>query len=319
MVVRELGEESGTPTAVADAPSIAAVDKPVSEDNSGDAGSGSADAPVVDVDSGTDDDVMDKVSEEVSKGSEAPEGDASKKDFYVGTYKTKRDAEEGLRLKEDALARERSRADSSLDKFNKLSNQLESKYNIDTSGNIVSTKPPPPPTKSKDELMEAATLGDKTAMDELLRMNQMETLQAVQAMTATDRKRYDVMEKYPELKDTKSSLFRETDTIVRSNRLLNNVEGVEIAVQLAQKNLLDRELPKIKQKAVDGAHRSIAKKGANSVESPGTSVTEREAENLSSLLGENHEEKLSWVKKLGGSSNKVVERLKKQKKGGRYL
>jgi len=318
MVVRELGEESGTPTAVADAPSTAVVDKPVPE-KSGDAGSGSADAPVKEVDSETDDSVMDKVSGEVSEGSEAPEGDASKKDFYVGTYETKEKAEEGLRLKEDALARERSRADTNLDKFNKITSQIESKYDIDANGNIVGTKPPPPPTKSKEELMEAATLGDKTAMDELLRMNQMETLQAVQTMTATDRKRYDMMNKYPELKDSKSALFRETDTIVRSNRILHNVDGIEIAVQLAQKNLLDRELPKIKQNAINGAHRSIAKKGANSVESPGTTVTERETENLSSLLGENHEEKLSWVKKLGGSSNKVVERLKKEKRGGRYL
>ena len=96
------------------------------------------------------------------------------------------------------------------------------------------------------------------------------------------------------------------------------VDGIEIAVQLAQKNLLDKELPKIKQKAVNEAHRSIAKKGANSVESPGTTVTERETENLTSLLGENHEEKVSWMRKLNVDPKKVVDRLKKQK-GGRYL
>jgi len=316
MVIRELGEESGTPTAAAE---TAVVDKPTSSvETEGNTGSGSAETPVEKVSETNTDDGIERVSEEASSGKETPEGNTPDKDFYVGTYKTKEEADEGFRLKEEALASERSRADTSLDKYNKLMNQVESKYAVDANGNIMGEKPPQSPTKSKEELMEAATLGDKVAMDELLRMSQTETLAAVQAMTATDRKRYEAMEKYPDLKDPKSALYRETDRVVKSNRVLHSVDGIEIAVQLAQKNLLDKELPRIKQKAVDGAHRSIVKKGTNSVENPGTTVAGRETESLTSLLGENHEEKLSWVTKMGADPKKVIEKAKKRK-GGRFL
>lgn len=211
---------------------------------------------------------------ETAPAGQEPSAGTAGEGFYVGSYKSKEEAEKGYGEKEETI----SRLTSEKDRYAHAIQQLSPYFEYDPEGRVVGVRnlagQQAPKVLQDTEIAEA--LLDPERASEALKViedrvankigNQMSLMQRQQQ---SDN---ETLKLFPELKDQNSEIFKETQkefNFYSPETRRANPELVLTAAKAAFANIMAKQLPDIQARANDdgrqAAYRTRLMKGGSSV------------------------------------------------------